>query len=106
MKPAPPVIRTLCIRAPSMDRHAPMVASAFTHNRVQKARSASSAGVPIDLIHHDFCEYRRRVARSRAPRLQSAVCRRETSMIRFGLLGCGRIAKRHSDLLGGNLIEG
>jgi UDP-N-acetyl-2-amino-2-deoxyglucuronate dehydrogenase len=27
-------------------------------------------------------------------------------MIRFGLLGCGRIAKRHSDLLGGNLIEG
>jgi predicted dehydrogenase len=27
-------------------------------------------------------------------------------MIRFGLLGCGRIAKRHSDLLGGNHIEG
>ncbi|MBV9564979.1 MAG: Gfo/Idh/MocA family oxidoreductase, partial [Bradyrhizobium sp.] len=27
-------------------------------------------------------------------------------MIRFGLLGCGRIAKRHSDLLGGHLIEG
>src|SRR5262245_2718180 len=27
-------------------------------------------------------------------------------MIRFGLLGCGRIAKRHSDLLGGNQIEG
>src|SRR5258708_39133382 len=26
-------------------------------------------------------------------------------MIRFGLLGCGRIAKRHSDLLGGNHIE-
>src|ERR1700726_4747865 len=25
-------------------------------------------------------------------------------MIRFGLLGCGRIAKRHSDLLGGNHI--
>lgn len=25
-------------------------------------------------------------------------------MIRFGLLGCGRIAKRHSDFLGGNLI--
>jgi predicted dehydrogenase len=27
-------------------------------------------------------------------------------MIRFGLLGCGRIAKRHSDLLGGNNIRG
>jgi predicted dehydrogenase len=27
-------------------------------------------------------------------------------MIRFGLLGCGRIAKRHSDLLGGNHIQG
>jgi predicted dehydrogenase len=27
-------------------------------------------------------------------------------MIRFGLLGCGRIAKRHSDLFGGNRIEG
>src|ERR1700755_827277 len=27
-------------------------------------------------------------------------------MIRFGLLGCGRIAKRHSDLLGGNHIDG
>lgn len=27
-------------------------------------------------------------------------------MIRFGLLGCGRIAKRHSDLLGCNHIEG
>ena len=27
-------------------------------------------------------------------------------MIRFGLLGCGRIAKRHSDLLGGRHIEG
>src|SRR4051794_13160036 len=27
-------------------------------------------------------------------------------MIRFGLLGCGRIAKRHADLLGGNQIEG
>jgi UDP-N-acetyl-2-amino-2-deoxyglucuronate dehydrogenase len=27
-------------------------------------------------------------------------------MIRFGLLGCGRIAKRHSDLLGGNQIDG
>ncbi len=27
-------------------------------------------------------------------------------MIRFGLLGCGRIAKRHSDLLGSNHIEG
>ena len=27
-------------------------------------------------------------------------------MIRFGLLGSGRIAKRHSDLLGGNYIEG
>ncbi|WP_027545077.1 Gfo/Idh/MocA family protein [Bradyrhizobium sp. WSM2254] len=27
-------------------------------------------------------------------------------MIRFGLLGCGRIAKRHSDLLGGNYVEG
>ena len=27
-------------------------------------------------------------------------------MIRFGLLGCGRIAKRHSDLLGGDHIEG
>ena len=26
-------------------------------------------------------------------------------MIKFGLLGCGRIAKRHSDLLGGNHIE-
>src|SRR5262249_30993355 len=28
------------------------------------------------------------------------------AMIRFGLLGCGRIARRHSDLLGGNRIEG
>ncbi|KWV59460.1 oxidoreductase [Bradyrhizobium macuxiense] len=27
-------------------------------------------------------------------------------MIRFGLLGCGRIAKRHSDLLGGHHIQG
>jgi UDP-N-acetyl-2-amino-2-deoxyglucuronate dehydrogenase len=27
-------------------------------------------------------------------------------MIRFGLLGCGRIAKRHSELLGGNHIQG
>jgi len=27
-------------------------------------------------------------------------------MIRFGLLGCGRIAGRHSDLLGGNHIKG
>ncbi|WP_028161500.1 Gfo/Idh/MocA family protein [Bradyrhizobium elkanii] len=27
-------------------------------------------------------------------------------MIRFGLLGCGRIAERHADLLGGNRIEG
>jgi UDP-N-acetyl-2-amino-2-deoxyglucuronate dehydrogenase len=27
-------------------------------------------------------------------------------MIRFGLLGCGRIAEHHSDLLGGNRIEG
>jgi UDP-N-acetyl-2-amino-2-deoxyglucuronate dehydrogenase len=27
-------------------------------------------------------------------------------MIRFGLLGCGRIAKRHSELLGGNHIRG
>lgn len=27
-------------------------------------------------------------------------------MIRFGLLGCGRIAKRHSELLGGNHIAG
>ena len=27
-------------------------------------------------------------------------------MIRFALLGCGRIAKRHADLLGGNQIEG
>lgn len=27
-------------------------------------------------------------------------------MIKFGLLGCGRIAKRHADLLGGGLING
>ena len=27
-------------------------------------------------------------------------------MIKFGLLGCGRIAKRHSDLVGGRHIEG
>lgn len=27
-------------------------------------------------------------------------------MIRFGLLGCGRIARRHSDLLGGDHIQG
>ncbi|KRR23769.1 Gfo/Idh/MocA family oxidoreductase [Bradyrhizobium retamae] len=27
-------------------------------------------------------------------------------MIKFGLLGCGRIAKRHSDLLGGGHISG
>jgi UDP-N-acetyl-2-amino-2-deoxyglucuronate dehydrogenase len=26
-------------------------------------------------------------------------------MIRFGLLGCGRIAKRHSDLLGGHHLD-
>jgi UDP-N-acetyl-2-amino-2-deoxyglucuronate dehydrogenase len=29
----------------------------------------------------------------------------DVSMIRFGLLGCGRIAKRHSELLGGRHIE-
>src|SRR5882757_2132232 len=34
------------------------------------------------------------------------VRRQDLRMIRFGLLGCGRIAKRHSDLLGGNHIEG
>lgn len=27
-------------------------------------------------------------------------------MIKFGLLGCGRIAKRHSDLLGGGYVDG
>ena len=27
-------------------------------------------------------------------------------MVRFGLLGCGRIAERHSELLGGGIIEG
>jgi UDP-N-acetyl-2-amino-2-deoxyglucuronate dehydrogenase len=27
-------------------------------------------------------------------------------MIRFGLLGCRRIAKRHYDLLGANYIDG
>jgi UDP-N-acetyl-2-amino-2-deoxyglucuronate dehydrogenase len=27
-------------------------------------------------------------------------------MIKFGILGCGRIAKRHSDLLGGGLVKG
>jgi predicted dinucleotide-utilizing enzyme len=27
-------------------------------------------------------------------------------MLRFGLLGCGRIAKRRSELLGGNHIDG
>ncbi|GGI29170.1 Gfo/Idh/MocA family protein [Bradyrhizobium guangdongense] len=27
-------------------------------------------------------------------------------MVRFGLLGCGRIAKRHSELLGGGIVEG
>ncbi|WLA76829.1 Gfo/Idh/MocA family protein [Bradyrhizobium diazoefficiens] len=27
-------------------------------------------------------------------------------MIRFGLLGCGRISRRHSDLLGGHLVNG
>ncbi|MCK1303458.1 Gfo/Idh/MocA family oxidoreductase [Bradyrhizobium sp. 24] len=27
-------------------------------------------------------------------------------MVRFGLLGCGRIAKRHSEILGGGIIEG
>jgi hypothetical protein len=30
---------------------------------------------------------------------------RKGSMIRFGLLGCGLIAKRHSELLGGNHID-
>src|ERR1044072_4174237 len=30
----------------------------------------------------------------------------EGVMIRFGLLGCGRIAKRHADLLGGGHIDG
>jgi UDP-N-acetyl-2-amino-2-deoxyglucuronate dehydrogenase len=34
------------------------------------------------------------------------VHKQRVSMIRFGLLGCGRIAKRHSDLLGGNHIGG
>ena len=29
----------------------------------------------------------------------------EAFMIRFGLLGCGRIAKRHSELLGGGHID-
>src|SRR5437016_2966872 len=33
-------------------------------------------------------------------------CRKASPMIRFGLLGCGRIARRHSDLLGGNHIAG
>ena len=27
-------------------------------------------------------------------------------MIKFSLVGCGRIAKRHSDLLGGSQIDG
>ena len=27
-------------------------------------------------------------------------------MLRFGLIGCGRIAKRHADLLAGGEIEG
>ncbi|MET4221810.1 putative dehydrogenase [Bradyrhizobium sp. LB8.2] len=27
-------------------------------------------------------------------------------MVRFGLLGCGHIAKRHSELLGGGIVEG
>jgi hypothetical protein len=27
-------------------------------------------------------------------------------VIRFGLVGCGRIAKRHSELLGGSHMEG
>jgi UDP-N-acetyl-2-amino-2-deoxyglucuronate dehydrogenase len=31
---------------------------------------------------------------------------KEVGMIRFGLLGCGRIAKRHSELLGGGHIDG
>jgi UDP-N-acetyl-2-amino-2-deoxyglucuronate dehydrogenase len=30
----------------------------------------------------------------------------DSEVIRFGLLGCGRISKRHSDLLGGGHIEG
>jgi UDP-N-acetyl-2-amino-2-deoxyglucuronate dehydrogenase len=31
---------------------------------------------------------------------------KEVGMIRFGLLGCGRIGKRHSELLGGGHIDG
>src|SRR5437879_9107140 len=30
---------------------------------------------------------------------------RKAFMIKFGLLGCGRIAKRHSDLLGGHHLD-
>jgi len=30
---------------------------------------------------------------------------KEVGMIRFGLLGCGRISKRHSELLGGGHID-
>ena len=30
---------------------------------------------------------------------------KEALMIRFGLLGCGRIANRHSELLGGGHID-
>src|SRR3954454_22135412 len=33
------------------------------------------------------------------------VVNKEAFMIRFGLLGCGRIAKRHADLLGGGHID-
>ena len=27
-------------------------------------------------------------------------------MLKFGLIGCGRISKRHSDLLGNKIIQG
>ena len=30
---------------------------------------------------------------------------KDSKIISFSLVGCGRIAKRHSDLLGNNIIE-
>jgi UDP-N-acetyl-2-amino-2-deoxyglucuronate dehydrogenase len=62
---------------------------------------------PRHLIRNVFFEYRH-TSIARPMLVQLPFCRAEKgpSMIRFGLLGCGRIAKRHSDLLGGHHVNG
>src|SRR6202021_387410 len=49
---------------------------------------------------------RYRIGRPDRRRALSGANRKGGSVIKFGLLGCGRIAKRHSDLLGGGHIAG